>query len=106
MKSIEERAKEYMEPIYVEGNEIYESELHTTFCDGAKSEREELLKWNNPLDTDGLEDEETVLLKVDCKSIFSNYILGSRCGDQWLTAEGDELPEGTTILGWRNIEEL
>lgn len=95
-----------MDPIYVEGNDIYESELYASFCDGCKSEREGLLKWNSQLDTDGLEDETTVLLKVDCPAIFSNYILGSLCGDKWFTAEGDELPEGTIIIGWRNIEEL
>lgn len=101
MKSLYERANEYANSWGIERPKIYAS-----FEKGAKSEREELLKWNSPIDTDGLEDEVTVLLKVDCSANFSNYILGSRCGDKWLTAEGDELPEGTTIVGWREIHEL
>lgn len=105
MKTIEERANEFAGGPLDANEHLVITLQRRAFCFGARSEHKELTRWNSPYDTDNLKDEETVLLKVDCSAMFSNYVLGSRCGNVWLTAEGEELPDNIKILGWREIHE-
>lgn len=102
-KTIEERAKEYMEQVYVEGNEIYESELHTAFCDGANSEHEELTRWNSP--DCPPDNDRQILLKV--KTDFSGkiyYKVGSFINGDYCESYSGR-PLRTKHIGWREIHE-
>lgn len=58
MKTIEERAKEYIQPL-PDIDAYFEDMVYSAFCDGAQSEHEELTRWNSP---DVLPDEHMICL--------------------------------------------
>lgn len=91
MKSLDERANEYANSWGIERPKIY-----AAFEKGAKSERDELLKWNNPKCPP--EDYREILVKVKNGYNIASYNQG----------KGYCIKGGfyTEIIGWREIHEL
>ena len=102
MKTIEERAKEYIDPILAEGNDMYDDMLYSAFCDGVESEHAELTKWNSPEELPELDEDENaryVLLKFHS----GDYTVGfyNHYQKYW----SDEADNEVVIIGWRYIHE-
>lgn len=95
MKTIEERADIYEEISGCYGCQL--GQVKEAFIAGAKSEHEELTKWNSPECPP--EHSNTVLVKTPHGDTFY-YSLGNYYQGQWhISAIHNE------ILGWREIHE-
>ena len=98
MKSIEERAKEYVEPLS-NIEDYFEAAVYSAFCDGAESEHKELLKWNSP---DNLpSDEHPVLGKFTGNRVF-RLVYYDHSWKEWKL---ELFHEPAYITGWREIYE-
>lgn len=105
MKTIEERAKEYEQSLgYYDCMNQWPQEA---FIAGAKSEHEELTRWNSPECPPMHENE--VLMNVKTAPDIYNYIVG--CFRRYTTHAEWETPvwfidfDKDEILGWREIHE-
>ena len=101
MKSIEERAREYVEPIYGVDSYSEGDEIYSAFCDGADSEHKELTKWNNPRELPNHENQ------VLCKLKAGGYKLIRKDSNQGVFIDLKTYmiiwPED--LIGWREIHE-
>lgn len=101
MKTIEERADEYIGHPYEIGEGSAISGMRNAFCMGAASEREELTRWNDPKYPP--KDDKRVLLKLRIaytKKI--RYAVGYYYRQIWFGfAIGND-----KILGWREIHDM
>lgn len=109
MKTIEERAKEaWFDYEYREG-ELYNTCFTDGFLAGAKSEREELLRWRDPRE-ELPEKFQTVLVKTDVDINIGFYYGHGEfsVGDMGngLVDRKDEYKDSYLILGWRPINGL
>lgn len=98
MKSIEERAKEYIQDIY--GGPFTDVEIG--FIRGAQSEHEELTRWNENLDEvpDGC--NQWCIVKIQDKDGFISYTVALAL---WGKFSMPDLMNGEKIIGWREIHE-
>lgn len=99
MKTIEERAKEYINPILAEGNDMYDDMLYSAFCDGAESEHKELTKWNSPDEIP--DDNHSVLGKFTGNRVFQ-LVYFDHLWKEWKLECTCEIAH---IIGWREIYE-
>ena len=108
MKTIEERSEKYAEPVLqilgdemINKSQLWLFEKHA-FIAGAKSEHEELTRWNS-LDNPP-ENDTPVLLKAIWKAgglIY--YRVGRYRGGQYIN---DSCPShNIDVIGWREIHE-
>lgn len=98
MKSIEERANEYIAHSQPKMNSC-PVELKRAFISGAKSEYIELTKWNSP--NEHPTDNHYVLGKFDGNRIF-RVIYYDDLWKEWRLTGTHEI---TWIVGWREIHE-
>lgn len=111
MKTIEERAKEYAERMCeIISNEDF-NHVREDFSNGAKSEHEELTRWNSPEEYLPAP-RRVVLLKLQNPHYFNieKYAIGCRTlSDEWDVSDDKielSLYEGTLkVVGWREIHE-
>lgn len=115
-KSIEERALEYA-PEYQYDSDItmpnYElSDIkRESFMYGAKSEREELLKWNNPEEVLPEKDKNVLVKYVSLYDVNNDvntyyYTVGTLYGNnQWDCESKCPNYQNFKIIGWREIFE-
>ena len=111
MKTIAERADEYAQKAWSEIKDFNED--HTTFENivasaydaGAKSEREELLRWHDPKEELPETDIE-VLVKID--ALRNKYdIMKHNQHGWWQKAPGGGwCAPNNAPIGWRHIHEL
>lgn len=97
MKSIEERADEYAD----NRGGVNALLIKESFEDGAKSEHEELTKWNSPDDIP--DTNKIVLIKLNDtpQYIFGYYNHQYECWVNWST----EFFIKNSFVGWREIHE-
>lgn len=117
MKTIEQRAKEYYkdaqrrDELYNDDGDMYSSVPEMAFIAGAKSEHEELTRWNSPEEC--LPAPRVVVLLKLQNPYYSNiekYAIGNRTiSNEWVVSDDKidlSLFEGTLkIIGWREIHE-
>ena len=112
MKTIEERAKEYMyrawsalEEDFNEDHVTFENIVGDAFMAGAKSERSELLRWRDPK-KELPYDTEYVLIKT---SMCRNYAIAffKKNGlPNYRWHENNGAIDDDMVIGWRPIHKL
>lgn len=113
MKTIEERARKYVEPLYgiehySKSDEFYSNffdgdEIYSAFCDGAESEHEELTRWNSP--DNAPDNDRQILLKVKTNFVGKVYYkIGSFIDGDYCESHSGK-PLRVELLGWREIYE-
>lgn len=101
MKTIEERADEYIGHPYEidEGGAI--SGMRNAFCMGAASEHEELTRWHDPKVELPHDDRSVLIILRAVSSDKMRYAVGCYRRQQWVGfAIGHE-----EVVGWREIHE-
>lgn len=97
MKSIEERANEYIGNSSDYDENVTISMSRSGFRAGAKSEHEELTKWHSV--EENPEDAKWILMKVKSDDDLISYLsVKYYNGEFWLQKK-----LGRTLLGWRYI---
>ena len=101
MKSIEERAKEYVRT-HTQGwvLEAAGEQLEAIFIAGAQSEHAELTRWHDPKE-EMPEHRKQVLVKTDTENHDVAYY--SDNVDGWIANDG--IYDTAQIIGWREIHE-
>lgn len=112
MKTIKEKAKEYAHKYRRDTQDLSGERAdaaYAGFLAGAKSEREELLRWRDPKE-ELPEEFQTVLVKTDVDINIGFYYGHGEfsVGDMGngLVDRKDEYEDSYLILGWRPINEL
>lgn len=109
MKTIEERAEEYVNTYYHDNfypQSLSEAEydVKSAFIAGANAEHKELTRWHNPkieLPQNG----KTVLIRLKSLPYYAVgcYTPNSRQVYEWQTA--DRIIPNSIVIGWREIHE-
>ncbi len=108
VKTIEERAKEYVGAPCDDGCAICDAPLcelneYSAYIAGARSEHEELTRWHDPKE---LPDTNLqVLVQVESRDGEWWHIALAHVRKGKLVVEGNMIEKGDMIVGWREIHE-
>lgn len=110
-KMIEERAKDYSDShgnLFMdsaEENGIYRSDIEDAFIAGAKSEREEMLRWHDPKKELPKTDVEVLVMVHDGGHTYD--VMRYDQHGWWQKAPGGGwCAPNNTPIGWRHIHEI